>query len=72
MNNNSIRFDQSGFTLLELLLVVTLLSTTAFMTLSAVENNSDQIRFEDTRNRLSLFEQPFWEVTTLPLLQVIP
>ncbi|QPJ62478.1 MAG: prepilin-type N-terminal cleavage/methylation domain-containing protein [Candidatus Nitronauta litoralis] len=55
MNNNSIRFDQSGFTLLELLLVVTLLSTTAFMTLSAVENNSDQIRFEDTRNRLSLF-----------------
>ncbi|MCA9482222.1 MAG: prepilin-type N-terminal cleavage/methylation domain-containing protein [Nitrospina sp.] len=51
------RSDQSGFTLLELLLVVTLLSVTAFMTLSAVENNTDQVRFEDTRNRLTLIRK---------------
>lgn len=43
---------QAGLTLLELLLVVIILSTVAFMTLATVDNNSNQMRFEDTRNRL--------------------
>ena len=46
------RLDQGGFTLLELLLVVTILSAVAWMSLGVVNNNSDQVRFEDTRNRL--------------------
>ena len=47
-----VRDDISGFTLLELLLVVTILSAVAWMSLGVVTNNNDQIRFEDTRNRL--------------------
>lgn len=43
---------RGGFTLLELLLVVTVLSAVAWMSLGVVSNNSDQVRFEDTRNRL--------------------
>jgi prepilin-type N-terminal cleavage/methylation domain-containing protein len=43
---------RNGFTLLELLLVVTVLSAVAWMSLGVVNNNSDQVRFEDTRNRL--------------------
>ena len=43
---------QDGFTLLELLLVVTVLSAVAWMSLGVVGNNADQVRFEDTRNRL--------------------
>lgn len=46
--------NQSGLTLIELLLVVVILSTVAFMTISVVENGTDQVRFEDTRNRLGL------------------
>ncbi len=44
---------QQGFTLLELLLVVTILASVAWMAMGLVENKSDQIRFEDTRNRLA-------------------
>jgi prepilin-type N-terminal cleavage/methylation domain-containing protein len=43
---------RDGFTLLELLLVVTVLSAVAWMSLGVVGNNADQVRFEDTRNRL--------------------
>jgi type II secretory pathway pseudopilin PulG len=39
-------------TLLELLLVVLILSSVAWMSLSVVSNDADQVRFEDTRNRL--------------------
>lgn len=44
--------NQQGFTLLELLLVVLILSGVAWMALNSVENNADQVRFENTRNRL--------------------
>lgn len=44
--------SRRGFTLLELLLVVTILSAVAWMSLGVVNNNADQARFEDTRNRL--------------------
>lgn len=43
---------RGGFTLLELLLVVAVLSAVAWMSLGVVSNNADQVRFEDTRNRL--------------------
>jgi len=43
---------RGGFTLLELLLVVTVLSAVAWMSLGVVGNNADQVRFEGTRNRL--------------------
>lgn len=46
------RLDQGGLTLLELLLVVTILSAVAWMSLEVVNNAGDQTRFEDTRNRL--------------------
>lgn len=55
MRNNCLaypRLDQSGLTLLELLLVVTILSAVAWMSLGVVNNNADQVRFEDTKNRL--------------------
>jgi len=45
-------FTQRGLTLLELLLVVTILSAVAWMSLGYVNNSTDQVRFEDTRNRL--------------------
>lgn len=48
---------QSGMTLLELLLVVTILSAVAFMTLSQVTDNTSQVRFEDTKNRLQLIKK---------------
>ncbi|MDZ7753601.1 MAG: prepilin-type N-terminal cleavage/methylation domain-containing protein [Gammaproteobacteria bacterium] len=43
----------AGMTLLELLLVVTILSAVAFMTLSQVTDNTGQVRYEDTRTRLT-------------------
>ena len=43
---------ETGFTLLELLLVVTILSSLALATVSFVENEDNQLRFEDTRARL--------------------
>lgn len=47
-------YDGSGgFTLLELLLVVTVLSAVAWMALGVVDNDSNQVRFDDTRNRLT-------------------
>jgi prepilin-type N-terminal cleavage/methylation domain-containing protein len=46
------RSRELGFTLLELLLVMTILSTVAWMSLAMVGNQADQVRFEDTRNRL--------------------
>ncbi|WDP92771.1 MAG: prepilin-type N-terminal cleavage/methylation domain-containing protein [Desulfobacter sp.] len=45
--------SQQGFTLLELLMVVAILSTVAWMTLDTVGNNNNQVRFEDTKNRLA-------------------
>lgn len=41
-----------GFTLVELLLVVTILSAVAWMSTSVLMDNTDQLRFDDTRNRL--------------------
>lgn len=41
-----------GFTLVELLLVVTILSAVAWMSTSVLMDSSDQLRFDDTRNRL--------------------
>nr|WP_321465085.1 prepilin-type N-terminal cleavage/methylation domain-containing protein [uncultured Desulfobulbus sp.] len=46
------RDNMAGFTLLELLLVVTILSAVAWMSLGVVTNNTDQLHFEDTKNRL--------------------
>jgi hypothetical protein len=40
-------------TLLELLLVVLILSSVAWMSLAVVSNDADQVRYEDTRNRLN-------------------
>ena len=48
------RHRQAGLTLLELLLVVTILSAVAYMSLAVVDNGGNQTRFEDTRNRLAL------------------
>lgn len=44
--------DERGLTLLEMLLVVAILSAVAWTSLAVVGNNSDQVRFDDTRNRL--------------------
>lgn len=49
--------NQDGLTLLELLLVVTILSGIAWMSLGYVSNNADQLRFEDTRNRLAAIKR---------------
>ncbi len=43
-----------GFTLLEMLLVVFILSTLALTTLAFVDNQDDQFRFEDSRRRLEM------------------
>ncbi len=51
-NASILSYSPQGFSLLELLLVVTVLSAVAWMSLGIVNNDSDQIRFEDTRNRL--------------------
>lgn len=45
--------DPRGFTLLELLLVVIIMSAVAFMAMSTVGDNMGQVRYEDTRNRLA-------------------
>ena len=42
----------AGFTLLELLMVITILSAVAWMALGNVADNTSQVRYEDTRNRL--------------------
>ena len=47
-----LKANNKGFTLLELLMVVTILSAVAWMSLGVVNNNMDQVRFDDTRNRL--------------------
>lgn len=46
------RKNRSGFTLLELMLVVVILSAVAFMITGSVSDNISQVRYEDTRNRL--------------------
>lgn len=43
---------QRGFTLLEMLLVVFILGMLAFTASAFVDNQDDQLRYEDTRNRL--------------------
>ena len=48
---------EQGFTLLELLVVVLLMSAMAWMALGIVTDNTSQIRFEDTRNRLAAIRQ---------------
>ncbi len=55
MFNNTLYKKQknaAGFTILELLMVVAILSTIAYVTFPLLENNTDQVRFDDTRNRL--------------------
>ncbi len=44
--------NERGLTLLELLLVVTILSAVAWVSLASVANDAEQIRYDDTRNRL--------------------
>ncbi len=48
---------QQGLTLLELLLVVTILSAVAYTTLAVVDNDNSQVRFEDTQNRLQMIRK---------------
>jgi prepilin-type N-terminal cleavage/methylation domain-containing protein len=48
---------QAGFTLLELLLVVAILSSLALAATTFVENADDQARFEETRLRLETIRQ---------------
>lgn len=48
---------QSGFTLLELLLVVFILSALALTATAFVDNQDDQFRFEDTRKRLEMIRR---------------
>jgi len=43
---------EQGFSLLELLVVIMILSTIAWMSLGNVSNNMNQVRFEDTLQRL--------------------
>ena len=43
---------ESGFTLLELMLVVFILSALALTASAFVDNHDDQFRFEDTRRRV--------------------
>ena len=43
---------QGGFTLLELLVVISILSGVAWIAMANVENTKDQFRYETTRNRL--------------------
>ncbi len=45
--------SKEGFSLLELLLVVAILSSVAFVVTSTVTNDVSQVRYEDTRNRLT-------------------
>jgi len=44
--------NQRGMTLLELLLVVSIISAVAWMSIGMVSNNTQQVRFDDTRNRM--------------------
>lgn len=46
-----------GFTLLEMLLVVTILGALAFTATAFVENGDDQLRYEDTRTRLEMIRR---------------
>lgn len=46
------RARQRGFTLLELLVVVLILSALAFVALDTLQVDTNHVRFEDTRNRL--------------------
>ena len=46
-----------GFTLLELLVVVLILSAIAFVALDSLQADTNQFRFEDTRTRLSLMRE---------------
>lgn len=45
---------QAGFTLLEMILVLSILSGLSLLAVSFVDNEDNQFRFEDTRNRLDL------------------
>ena len=49
--------SERGFTLLELLVTVVLMSAMAWIVLGVVADDTSQIRFEDTRNRLSAIRQ---------------
>jgi len=53
--NNPV-FGSAGFTLLELLLVVAILSSLALAATTFVENEDDQQRFEETNRRLDLIQ----------------
>jgi prepilin-type N-terminal cleavage/methylation domain-containing protein len=44
--------SQRGFTLLELLMVIVIMSAVAWVSLGMMSTSTDQVRFEDTRNRL--------------------
>ncbi|GAB6071124.1 hypothetical protein JCM30760_22210 [Thiomicrorhabdus hydrogeniphila] len=48
---------QGGFTLLELLMVVTILSSTAMVAMMTMDNPVSQHRIEDTKSRLALIEK---------------
>lgn len=52
-----IMFSQTGFSLLEMMLVLLILSALAFSTIDFVGNEDNQVRFEDTRRRLDLIRR---------------
>jgi prepilin-type N-terminal cleavage/methylation domain-containing protein len=49
--------QQAGFTLLELLIVVSILSATAYVTLNTLDNNNNQHRYNDSFNRLDIIKR---------------
>jgi len=56
-SSHSLSSRQGGFTLLELLMVVTILSSTAMVAMMTMDNPVSQHRIEDTKGRLALIEK---------------
>lgn len=58
-----------GFTLLELLLVIVILSSVAWMLTGSIGDNISQVRYEDTRNRLKAIREAVLGPTSASALE---